>query len=266
MNKTQQLLEVGLVRWKEWEDQFLEAEDWLSKTEEQVKSFHQLQNTLIDKKNALEEFQVDLQTIFDWQQYLDKLNLKAQILLETCADSRVSNTVTQLMTKYSALLSLAKEVIRRLELHYQEHQQHNALYQECEEWIEQTSDKIIKLSAVNFNLDEVNAQLLAIKPLKQTLEQGQNKLRYVLELKEKVMLTTEPSGATKIQEEAVLLEAEFEKLMLDVQDLRQRLSTRASLLEDLEKSKKIISEWLNDIESKVLYAIIVNMFRVLPFF
>ena len=60
------------------------------------------------------------------------MNLLAQMLLETCADSRVSNAVTQMTSRFNALLSLTKEVIRRLELQYQEHQQHNALYQECQ--------------------------------------------------------------------------------------------------------------------------------------
>lgn len=41
------------------------------------------------------------------------------MLLETCSDTRVSNGITQLTTKYNALLSLAKEVMKRLELHYQ---------------------------------------------------------------------------------------------------------------------------------------------------
>jgi len=45
--------------------------------------------------------------------------MKAQLLLETCADTRISNAVTQMTTKYNALLSLAKEIMRRLELHYQ---------------------------------------------------------------------------------------------------------------------------------------------------
>jgi nesprin-1 len=63
--------------------------------------------------------QVHLQTLFDWQKELDRLNMKAQMLLETCADTRISNAVTQMTTKYNALLSLAKEIMRRLELHYQ---------------------------------------------------------------------------------------------------------------------------------------------------
>lgn len=65
-----------------------------------------------------------------------------QVLLETCADTRVSNAMMQLTTKYNTLLSLAKEVMRRLELHYQEHQQHNSLYQECQQWVEKTKEKV----------------------------------------------------------------------------------------------------------------------------
>jgi len=244
-------LEVGLVRWKEWEDQYGEAEEWISKTEEQVKPFNQLQNTLTEKKNVLEQFQGQLQTIFDWQKELDKLNLKAQLLLETCADTRVSNAVTQMSTKFSALLSLAKEVIRRLELHYQEHQQHNALYQECQDWIDRTREKLAHISDLNYNLSDVNSRLQSVKGLKQTLEQGQNKLRYALELKEKVMLATEPSGAAKIDEDTELLKTEFDKLMGDIQDTRQKLTARATLLEELEKADKIIQDWLQEIELKI---------------
>jgi nesprin-1 len=244
-------LEVGLVRWKEWEDQYREAEEWLSKTEEQVKSFNKLQNSLTEKKNALEQFQAQLQTIFDWQKELDKLNLKAQLLLETCADSRVSNAVTQISTKFSALLSLAKEVIRRLEQQYQEHQQHSALYQECQDWIDRTREKLNHISDLNYNLSDVNSRLQSVKGLKQTLEQGQNKLRYALELKEKVMLATEPSGASKIDEDTELLKTEFDKLMSDIQDTRQKLAARASLLEELDKADKLIQDWLQEIELKM---------------
>lgn len=62
--------------------------------------------------------------------------------METCSDTRLSNSITQMTTKYNTLLSLAKEVMRRLELHYQEHQQHNSLYQECSDWLERTRDKV----------------------------------------------------------------------------------------------------------------------------
>lgn len=45
-------------------------------------------------------------------------------------------------TKYNALLSMAKETMRKLELHYQEHQQLNSLYQECLDFVARTKEKV----------------------------------------------------------------------------------------------------------------------------
>lgn len=42
-------------------------------------------------------------------------------------------------------------------------------------------------------------------------------MRYALELKEKVVLNTEQTGAAKILEDIESLKSEFDKLMLDVQ-------------------------------------------------
>ncbi|XP_068085330.1 muscle-specific protein 300 kDa [Anabrus simplex] len=251
LNQTKTLLEVGIVRWTEYEDQYQEASDWLTQTEQLVQTFNKLQDSLEEKKNVLELFQVHLQTLFDWQKELDRLNMKAQVLLETCADTRISNAVTQMTTKYNALLSLAKEIMRRLELHYQEHQQHNTLYQECQDWVDRTRDKLNECQEVPSTLTEVNNKLQTVKGIRQSLEQGQNKLRYVLELKEKVILNTEQNGAAKIQEDTENLKQEFEKLMVDVQDLRQKLTARASQLEDIQKAHKLLADWLAEVELKV---------------
>ncbi|XP_029680499.1 nesprin-1 isoform X2 [Formica exsecta] len=251
LNNTKSLLEVGIVKWTEYEDQFSEATEWLTQTEQLVQTFNKLQDSLEEKKNVLEQFQVHLQTLFDWQKELDRLNMKAQILLETCADTRISNAITQLTTKYNALLSLAKEIMRRLELHYQEHQQHNTLYQECQDWIERTRDKLNECKSIPSTLTEVNNKLHTCKAIRQTLEQGQNKLRYALELKEKVIMNTEQNGAAKIQEDTENLKSEFDKLLADVEDVRQKLSARTSMLEELNKVHRLISDWLEEIEGKV---------------
>ncbi|XP_018395829.1 PREDICTED: nesprin-1 isoform X2 [Cyphomyrmex costatus] len=251
LNNTKSLLEIGIVKWTEYEDQFSEATEWLTQTEQLVQTFNKLQDSLQEKKNVLEQFQIHLQTLFDWQKELDRLNMKAQMLLETCADTRISNAITQLTTKYNALLSLAKEIMRRLELHYQEHQQHNTLYQECQDWIERTRDKLSECKDIPSTLIEVNNKLHTCKAIRQTLEQGQNKLRYALELKEKVIMNTEQNGAAKIQEDTENLKSEFDKLLIDVEDVRQRLSARASMLEELNKIHRLISDWLEEVEGKI---------------
>ncbi|CAH2077111.1 unnamed protein product, partial [Iphiclides podalirius] len=251
LNSTKALIEGGIVKWTEYEEQYKEALDWLSKTEKLVQSFNKLQNNLEQKKVVLEEFQGHLQTLFDWQTELDKLNMRAQTLLETCADTRISNGITQLTTKYNALLSLAKEVMKRLELHYQEHQQHNALYGECQDWLDRTREKLNQCADIPNNLQEVNTKLNTVKLLRQSLEQGQNKLRYLLELKEKVIMNTEQAGAAKIQEDTDNLKQEFDKLIADLQDVRNKLTSRASQFDDISKIHKLLVEWLNDIDQKI---------------
>ncbi|KAL4710682.1 hypothetical protein ACJJTC_003318, partial [Scirpophaga incertulas] len=251
LNNTKALIEGGIVKWTEYEEQYKEALEWLSKTEKLVQSFNKLQNNLEQKKVVLEEFQGHLQTLFDWQAELDKLNVHAQTLLETCADTRVSNGITQLTTKYNALLSLAKEVMKRLELHYQEHQQQNALYGECQDWLDRTREKLNQCAEIPNNLQEVNNKLNTVKMLRQSLEQGQNKLRYLLELKEKVIMNTEQSGAAKIQEDTDNLKQEFDKLIADLQEVRNKLTSRASQFDDISKVHKLLNEWLDDIDHKI---------------
>lgn len=240
-----------IVKWTEYQEQYKEAFNWLTKSEAMVQSYNKLQDSLEAKKIVLEEFQGQLQVLFDWQSDLDRLNMLAQRLLETCADARVSNPVTQLTTKYNALLSLAKEIMRRLELYYQEHHQHHTLYEECQSWLEKTREKLNECGEIPNSLSEVQIKLNTVKSLRQGFEQGQNKLRYVFELKEKVILNTEANGAAKIQEDTEGLKADFAKFLADTNNIRQQLMNRAAQLEEIYKLHKVLVDWLDEIEPNV---------------
>lgn len=251
LNRTKKHLELGIVKWTEFEDNYKEAEQWLSQTEAQVQSYNKLQGGLEEKRIALERFQLLLQTLFDWQKDLDRLNMKAQTLLETCADTRVSNAITQMATKYNTLLSIAKEIMRRLEMYYQEHQQHSALYQECQDWVDKTREKLNECSvAVPASLIDVTNRLATVNSLKQSLEQGQNKVRYVLELKERVAINTQEDGAAKINEDTAALEQEFESLVTDLHRIRQDLIVKQAQLQDVGKLLKTFIDWLTEMEQK----------------
>ncbi|EDW28702.1 GL18807 [Drosophila persimilis] len=251
LNKAKDYLEVGIVKWSDYQDQYTEALEWLSKTEALVQSYNKLQDSLTQKKVVLEQFQGHLQTLFDWQKTLDHLNMKAQVLLETCSDTRISNAIMQLTTKYNALLTLAKEVMRRLEMHYQEHQQHHSLYEECQSWIENTREKLADCEHIPSTLNEVQIKLNTVKNLRQGFETGQNKLRYLLELKEKVIMNTEQNGAAKIQEDTEALKQDFDKLLVDLNEVRQKLANRLAQLEEIFKLYKILIEWLDETEPSV---------------
>ncbi|XP_065079035.1 muscle-specific protein 300 kDa-like [Ochlerotatus camptorhynchus] len=244
-------LENGIVRWTEYDDQYKIAQKWLDKIEQEIQSYNKMQNSLEEKKCVLEEFQEKLQTLFDWQRELDTLNMKAQVLLEICADTRVSNGVTQLTTKYNVLLSIAKETMRRLEQHYQEHQQHNTLYGECQDWLDRLRERLNECDATPQTITETQSKLNIIKGIRQSLEQGQNKLRYLFELKEKIVLSTETNGASKIAEDTDNIKTDYESLMLDINENRQKLLNHLAQLEDIGKLSKILSEWVEEVQGKL---------------
>lgn len=66
-------------------------------------------------------------------------------------------------------------------------------------------------------LTEINNKLQMLKTIRHSLDQGQHRLQYALELKEKVILNTEPAGATKIVEDIESVKQEFDKLLNEVQ-------------------------------------------------
>ncbi|XP_055538750.1 muscle-specific protein 300 kDa isoform X3 [Wyeomyia smithii] len=251
LRKISAALENGIVRWKEYDNQYTAALNWLDKLEQDVQAYNKMQNSLEQKKVVLEEFQEKLQTLFDWQRELDNLNIKAQVLLDICADTRVSNGITQLTTKYNVLLSIAKEIMRRLELHYQEHQQHNTLFGECQDWLDRIHEKLNECNATPQTILETQSKLNIIKGIRQSLEQGQNKLRYLFELKEKIIISTEANGATKIAEDTDGLKVDYESLMSEVNEVRQRLLTHLANLEDVSKLLKVLSEWVEEVNKKI---------------
>lgn len=54
-------------------------------------------------------------------------------------------------------------------------------------------------------------------------------------MKEKVIMNTEQAGAAKIQEDTDSLKQEFDKLIADLQDVRNKLISRAAQFDDISK-------------------------------
>ena len=71
------------------------------------------------------------------------------------------------------------------------------------------------------------------KSVRTMMEQGQNKLRYLQDLKEPV------------------LKRDFENLKNEAQDIKTNLSSRFDLLGDLEKSNKLLLKWIEDTEGRI---------------
>ena len=141
--------------------------------------------------------------------------------------------------------------MRRLEVHFQEHHQHNALCQEFQTWINQAREQLTTFKIAENTHEDLEDKLNSVKVIRTSMEQGQNKLRYVQDLKERVVMNTEQSGSKVIEDDTEKLKKDFENLMNEVQDVKNNLSSRFDLLGDLRKSNKLLLEWIEDTEGKI---------------
>lgn len=123
---------------------------------------------------------------------------------------------------------------------------------ELQEWIDRTRDKLAECSGASENLPELKGRLHQIQMIRQSLEQGHHKLRYVFELKERVILNTEQSGSLQIQEDTDVLRQDFDKLARDVQESRETLQGRIAVLEDIDKAHQMFVDWLQEMVNKVI--------------
>jgi nesprin-1 len=251
LRRCKDLLEGGIVKWTDYQELYQEALEWIDKTEVAVKSYSKVKRNAEEKRIFLEEFQIKLQSIFDWQKELDNLNRKGQTLLENCADSRVSNAITQVTTKYQALLSLAKEAVRRLEVHFQEHHQFNILCNDFTSYVNNIRTLIAEKKCAQNTHSDLSEKLSSLKDVRTSLEQGHNKLRVIQDLKERTAFNTDSGGASEINQKVESLKHDFEMLSVEVQEAKNNLSLRFDLLGDLEKSNKLVAEWIEETEKKL---------------
>ncbi|KAL1429843.1 hypothetical protein MTO96_015704 [Rhipicephalus appendiculatus] len=235
MAQVKTALDVGLVKWDEYEEQFRRCQDWLNQHEPQVRSFQQLQPDLESKRVKLEEFQVLLQTVFEWQSEFDTLNLKAQLLLETYSDSSICNQFTQLSARYTSLLSLAKggAACTRATL---------------------PGAPAATVHKPSATLDDAESRLRSLDLLWATLQQGRNKVSYMMELTDKVIETTSAEGVKTIRESADNTSAEYERLLQEVSAVRSALSEQLSALGELAQELQQFESWLAEARAQLAEA------------
>lgn len=177
--------------------------------------------------------------------------MKAQLLLETYSDSSISNAFTQLSRKYGALVSYSKEVMHQLEQHFQEHQQQQCMYSECIELIDVSRERLNDCSRPSSSIDEINAKLSSLKALSNSMEQAQNKIRYTMELTDKVIANTDSDGLSSIKEDADNLKSDFEVLLKDIAAVQASLAERLAVVGEFNKVLRQFKIWLEEIESEI---------------
>uniref|UniRef100_T1KSM6 KASH domain-containing protein n=1 Tax=Tetranychus urticae TaxID=32264 RepID=T1KSM6_TETUR len=254
ISQVKSTLDVGLAKWAEYDTQFSKCSTWLAYIEPLLKEFTEPQANLLAKRSKLEEFQsTHLQSIFDWQTEFHILNVKAQLLLETHADSSISAAFTQLSARYNDLVASAKDVLHALQQRFQEHQQQQSILTECSEFVDKTREKLeaVRKHLSSSSLEELNTNLTKTRGMLDSLKgQGETKMSYLEDLTSKVVEHTHSDGVNDVKEDIVQLKSDFDTLLKETADTRSSFEVKIDEINQFEKIWNSVIEWFeNDIEA-----------------
>lgn len=93
------------------------------------------------------------------QTAFDGLAEQAQILMQSSKDSRVSTQLTQMSSRYTALITLSKDLMKRYEQHVQDHEQYADVYNDATSWLQSTRDRLSVCADTSGDRYTIQAQL-----------------------------------------------------------------------------------------------------------
>ena len=152
-----------LGQWEAYEKAQETFSVWLKDTSADLKMEVELKADLPAKEQQFESYQARHNEIESHQGEMDSVSQKAQSLLEINSDARVSHSITQMTTKYQALLSASKEALKKAETQCNEHRNYMAATEDFNTWLNSTKEKMSVLDNVVGTKEELESRLTRIR-------------------------------------------------------------------------------------------------------
>ena len=116
MKHQREQLEVVLVHWRDYKDEYEKISDWLQQISILIKNQKiALSSNLEEKEKQVKDVKDILQRLIDGKDQIDKLNDSAKILLNSPLETHVNNQLQQLNSRYQVELNMAKDVLKKVE-------------------------------------------------------------------------------------------------------------------------------------------------------
>lgn len=96
------------------------------------------------------------------QNSLDKVNEKAQALLQTNADAKTSHATTQLTTRYQGVIAMSKDIVKNLDVYYDSHRTYKQNLEEFQDWLVDTQQKLREVQDSAGTRDDVGTKISKI--------------------------------------------------------------------------------------------------------
>ncbi|KAK3090120.1 hypothetical protein FSP39_009339 [Pinctada imbricata] len=251
VTEAQDDLERCLSRLNDFEESYNQFNAWLKDTENFLRADLELKSSLEEKKKHWEQYQNYLDEVLAHQSSLDRVNERAQALLQTNADAKTSHAITQLTTRYQGVITMAKDIVKNLEIYFSHHMNYNQNYTEFQDWLTETKQRLRNIHDSSGTKDDVGGKLAKLTELQAAMDLGHNFLRSLLESSERTLPNTSPRGCQTIRQETEHAKQEYENLLTDVSQGKRSLEMALSQWGDFDRNYDQFCSWLSDVENKL---------------
>ncbi|XP_040360174.1 nesprin-1 [Ixodes scapularis] len=243
-------LAAQLRRWDAYEEHYGRLASGLLGAERSVREFA-LRASLDDKNAQLEQFQGLLKELHATEQDLDSLSDKAQELIATSGEMRLSMAVNQLTARFQALLETCKELVKKCEQHVQDHIQFEKKQAECSKKLAHAQESFVEIQSLpSGNKERLAHKLAKVKELLQGKSEALNLVNATVQLAEQLQVGSSPEGWEATQGLLQQLQTTFETTFSEAQGLERSLQSTLFLWSEYQEALQRLRNWLKGLSQK----------------
>lgn len=245
------VLENCLSCWDEFEHRCQEFDAWLKEIELLLQTEPDLKSTVGEKKELWKKYQLLKEEILSHQTSLDAVNEKAQVVVKITAEANISGTIRSLTARYRKVIALVQDKTNHLEADYNTHNLYHQNHQQFTDWLRDTSRRLETVSGVSGTRGAVKTKISEIKKIHDSLNQGHAILCKVFDSCEKTVLRTSDRGIHVITSEADKAKADYEKIVAQVSQAKERLEKVAVQWDDFDNLYQELTRWMSHVEQAI---------------
>ncbi|CAL1544282.1 unnamed protein product [Lymnaea stagnalis] len=238
-------------QWTRYEMFYEELSHWIKDTENNMKADSDLRATLDHKMQQLNAHKDAHDDTIQQQEAFNQLAEQAQILMQSSTDGRVSTQLTQLSTRYTALITLSKDLLKRYEQTVQDHHHYDEAYTRSRDWLEETYERLAVCADTSGDRYTIQSQLEKLQEFVVLKEEGQIFLHTAVTWGEKSMANTSVEGREIIRNELDQLQADWDLLISKVTDTKVLLESCLVQWSDYNVTHEQVLRWLKDMEKRL---------------
>ncbi|CAN8000054.1 unnamed protein product, partial [Ixodes hexagonus] len=243
-------LAAQLRRWDAYEEHYGRLASGLQGAERSVREFA-LRASLDDKNEQLEQYKGLLSELHATEQDLDSLSDKAQELIATSGEMRLSMAVTQLTARFQALLETCKELVKKCEQHVQDHIQFEKKHAECSKKLAHAQESFVEIQSLpSGNKERLAHKLARVKELLQGKSEALNLVNATVQLAEQLQVGSSPEGWEATQGLLQQLQTTFETTFSGAQSLERSLQSTLFLWSEYQEVLQRLRNWLKGLCQK----------------